>query len=153
MIELSGFSKSIVASVIRLISKQKGQFSPSSCLAILTYGGVSLFVVVFTVYPFAADVPADDIPKHLIPGPMRWAPSPSPWIRSREHRKCGTSFRRRSSTRRPQPPLGSALSGSFSFSFIGLAYLEWRRHRAFVKGEGYAENHITEPEPVSEEAL
>src|SRR5262249_59688562 len=37
--------------------------------AILTYGGVSLFVVVFAVYPFAAEMfRQGDIPKRLIPG-------------------------------------------------------------------------------------
>jgi H+/gluconate symporter-like permease len=36
--------------------------------AILTYGGVSLFVVVFAVYPFAAEMfRQGDIPKRLIP--------------------------------------------------------------------------------------
>ena len=35
----------------------------------LTYGGVSLFVVVFAVYPFAAEMfRQGDIPKRLIPG-------------------------------------------------------------------------------------
>ena len=35
----------------------------------LTYGGVSLFVVVFAVYPFAAEMfRRSDIPKRLIPG-------------------------------------------------------------------------------------
>ena len=35
----------------------------------LTYGGVSLFVVVFAVYPFAAEMfRRGDIPKRLIPG-------------------------------------------------------------------------------------
>ncbi len=39
-----------------------------SC-AILTYGGVSLFVVVFAVYPFAAALYREaNIPKRLIPG-------------------------------------------------------------------------------------
>ena len=37
--------------------------------AILTYGGVSLFVVVFAAYPFAAEMfRQSDIPKRLIPG-------------------------------------------------------------------------------------
>ncbi len=37
--------------------------------AVLTYGGVSLFVVVFAAYPFAAEMfRAGDIPKRLIPG-------------------------------------------------------------------------------------
>ena len=37
--------------------------------ALLTYGGVSLFVVVFAVYPFAAELfRQGNIPKRLIPG-------------------------------------------------------------------------------------
>jgi H+/gluconate symporter-like permease len=37
--------------------------------AVLTYGGVSLFVVVFAVYPFAAEMfRQGGIPKRLIPG-------------------------------------------------------------------------------------
>src|SRR6185369_13812051 len=37
--------------------------------AILTYGGVSLFVVVFAAYPFAAEMfRQGNIPKRLIPG-------------------------------------------------------------------------------------
>jgi H+/gluconate symporter-like permease len=37
--------------------------------AVLTYGGVSLFVVVFAVYPFAAEMfRQSEIPKRLIPG-------------------------------------------------------------------------------------
>src|SRR4029079_5457645 len=36
---------------------------------VLTYGGVSLFVVVFAVYPFAAEMfRQGGIPKRLIPG-------------------------------------------------------------------------------------
>jgi H+/gluconate symporter-like permease len=37
--------------------------------ALLTYGGVSLFVVVFAVYPFAAELyRQSNIPKRLMPG-------------------------------------------------------------------------------------
>jgi len=50
-----------------------------SC-GILTYGGVSLFVVAFAVYPFAAVIFREAaIPKRLIPGAIPWAPSPLRW--------------------------------------------------------------------------
>src|SRR6185436_5569093 len=43
-------------------------FSIVVVCAILTYGGVSLFVVVFAVYPFAAEMfRQSNIPKRLIP--------------------------------------------------------------------------------------
>ena len=69
VIELSGFSTSIVAAVIRLLGPQRAMMSIVIVCALLTYGGVSLFVVVFAVYPFAAEMfRRSQIPKRLIPG-------------------------------------------------------------------------------------
>lgn len=69
VIELSGFSKSIVASVIKLLGAERAMLAIVVVCAILTYGGVSLFVVVFAVYPFAAEMfRQSGIPKRLIPG-------------------------------------------------------------------------------------
>ena len=69
LIELSGFSQSIAASVIRLVGEQRAILSIVLVCALLTYGGVSLFVVVFAVYPFAAEMfRRAAIPKRLVPG-------------------------------------------------------------------------------------
>src|SRR5690606_22958215 len=69
VIELSGFSKSIVAVTIRVVGAQRAILSIVLVCALLTYGGVSLFVVVFAVYPFAAELfRQGNIPKRLIPG-------------------------------------------------------------------------------------
>ena len=69
LIELSGFSQSIAAAVIRLIGQQRAILAIVMVCALLTYGGVSLFVVVFAVYPFAAEMfRRANIPKRLIPG-------------------------------------------------------------------------------------
>ena len=68
VIELSGFSKSIVSAVIGVLGRERAVLSIVVVCAILTYGGVSLFVVVFAVYPFAAEMfRQSDIPKRLIP--------------------------------------------------------------------------------------
>src|SRR5690348_73009 len=56
VIELSGFSRSIVAAVIKIVGRSRAMLSIVLVCAILTYGGVSLFVVVFAVYPFAAEM-------------------------------------------------------------------------------------------------
>ena len=67
-IELSGFSKSIVAAVIGVLGRERAVLSIVVVCAILTYGGVSLFVVVFAVYPFAAEMfRQSGIPKRLMP--------------------------------------------------------------------------------------
>src|SRR3990167_8700213 len=69
VIELSGFSKSIVAATIRIVGAQRAMLSIVLVCALLTYGGVSLFVVVLAVYPFAAELfRQSDIPKRLVPG-------------------------------------------------------------------------------------
>jgi hypothetical protein len=68
VIELSGFSKSIVSAVIGVLGRERAVLSIVVVCAILTYGGVSLFVVVFAVYPFAAEMfRQGDIPKRPHP--------------------------------------------------------------------------------------
>ncbi|WP_343214441.1 hypothetical protein [Dokdonella sp.] len=104
LIEISGFSKSIVAAVIRLFGPQRAMLSIVVVCALLTYGGSVLFVVVFAVYPFAAELfRQSDIPKRLIPGTIALAHSPSPWMRCRAHRRSRTSFRPPSSAPMPGP--------------------------------------------------
>lgn len=69
VIELSGFSKSIVTAIIALVGRERAILCIVLVCAVLTYGGVSLFVVVFAVYPFAAEMfRQGGIPKRLIPG-------------------------------------------------------------------------------------
>ena len=63
-----GLSKAIVSATIRG-SAPRGRCFRRRGVRLLTYGGVSLFVVVFAVYPFAAELfRQSDIPKRLIPG-------------------------------------------------------------------------------------
>ena len=67
LIELSGFAHSIVRA-IWLVGPNKAILSVVLVCAVLTYGGVSLFVVVFAVYPFAAELYRKAaIPKRLLP--------------------------------------------------------------------------------------
>ena len=69
LIEISGFAKSIVRAVIGILGEKSAIFSIVVVCALLTYFGVSLFVVVFAVYPFAAEMfRQGNIPKRLIPG-------------------------------------------------------------------------------------
>lgn len=154
VIELSGFSKSIVSAVIKLVGRQRAMLSIVVVCAILTYGGVSLFVVVFAVYPFAAEMfRQSDIPKRLIPGTialgaftftMDSLPG-SPQIQN----IIPTTFFK--TTTYAAPWLG--VIGSIFILILGLSYLEWRRRAAAAKGEGYGTGHHNEPEPVSEENL
>ena len=147
VIELSGFSKAIVTSVIKLIGAQRTILSIVAVCSVLTYGGVSLFVVVFAVYPFAAEMfKLGDIPKRLIPGTialgsftftMDSLPG-TPQIQN----IIPTSFFK--TTIYAAPRLGSI--GALFILLAGLLYLDWRRRQALVAGEGYGANPLNEPE-------
>ena len=154
LIELSGFSKSIVSSVITIVGRERAMLSIVLVCALLTYGGVSLFVVVFAVYPFAAEMfRQSDIPKRLIPGTIALgaftftmdALPGSPQI---QNIIPSTFFKTNGWA---APWLG--VVGSIFILAVGLAYLGWRRRRAAQAGEGYGTNLVNEPEPFTQEKL
>ena len=131
LIEMSGFSKAIVAGTIGLVGRGRAMLSIVLVCALLTYGGVSLFVVVFAVYPFAAELFRQaDIPKRLIPGTIALgaftftmdALPGTPQIQN----IIPTSFF--GTTAWAAPWLGT-LGAVFILS-VGLAYLESRRRQS-----------------------
>ncbi len=146
-IELSGFSKSIVTLVIKLVGTERAIFSIVVVCSILTYGGVSLFVVVFAVYPFAAEMfRRGNIPKRLIPGTIALgaftftmdALPGTPQIQN----IIPTCFFK--TTIYAAPWLG--IVGSVFILATGLTYLNWRRRQASASGEGYGVNLLDEPQ-------
>lgn len=154
VIELSGFSKSIVSSVIRIIGRERSIFSIVTVCALLTYGGVSLFVVVFAVYPFAAEIfKQSNIPKRLIPGTIAlgafaFTMDALPGTPQIQNIIPTTFF---NTTIYAAPWLG--MIGAVFIAVSGLIYLEWRRRQAAAKGEGYGTNLVNEPESVENEKL
>jgi H+/gluconate symporter-like permease len=154
VIELSGFSKSIVAAVIGLLGRDRAALSIVVVCSILTYGGVSLFVVVFAVYPFAAEMfRQSDIPKRLIPctialGAFSFTMDALPGTPQIQN-IIPTSFFQ--TTTWAAPWLG--LIGSVFVLVAGLAYIESRRKAAANAGEGYGKELFNEPEPFEAEAL
>ena len=154
VIELSGFSKSIVSAVIGILGKGRAVLSIVVVCAILTYGGVSLFVVVFAVYPFAAEMfRQGDIPKRLIPctialGAFSFTMDALPGTPQIQNIIPTTFF---NTTTWAAPILG--LVGSIFVFAVGLFYIENRRHAAHKNGEGYGTNLVNEPEPFEEKEL
>jgi H+/gluconate symporter-like permease len=154
VIELSGFSKSIVSAVIRIVGRERAMLSIVLVCAILTYGGVSLFVVVFAVYPFAAEMfKQGGIPKRLIPGTIAlgaftFTMDSLPGTPQIQNIIPTTFF---NTNTWAAPWLG--VIGAIFILLLGLAYLNWRRRQAAARGEGYGEGHQNEPEPFADEAL
>ncbi len=154
VIELSGFSKAIVAAVIKLLGKGRAVLSIVVVCAILTYGGVSLFVVVFAVYPFAAEMfRQSDIPKRLIPctvalGAFSFTMDALPGTPQIQNIIPTTFFQ---TTTWAAPLMG--LVGSIFVLVVGLAYIESCRKAAAKAGEGYGTELLNEPEPFEAEVL
>ncbi|WP_298674874.1 GntP family permease [uncultured Megasphaera sp.] len=68
VMEETGMARSIAMETIKLIGKDKAVFAVVFACMILCYGGISMFVCAFAVYPFAAALFREaDIPKRLIP--------------------------------------------------------------------------------------
>src|SRR5262252_8024928 len=154
VIELAGFSKSIVAAVIRLVGRERAILSIVLVCAVLTYGGVSLFVVVFAVYPFAAEMfRLGDIPKRLIPGTIAlgaftFTMDSLPGTPQIQNIIPTTFFK---TTTWAAPWLG--LIGSAFILVCGLLYIESRRRVAQARGEGYGTELRNEPEPFEDKNL
>jgi H+/gluconate symporter-like permease len=154
VIELSGFSKSIVSAVIKVVGRERAMLSIVLVCALLTYGGVSLFVVVFAVYPFAAEMfRQSDIPKRLIPGTIAlgaftFTMDALPGTPQIQNIIPSTFFKTNGWA---APWLGVA--GAIFILAVGLAYLGWRRKQAAAAGEGYGTDLVNEPEPFGEEKL
>jgi len=154
VIELSGFSEAIVHAAIRYIGRSRANAVIVAVCALLTYGGVSLFVVVFAVYPFAAELyRQSDIPKRLMPGAIAlgafsFTMDSLPGTPQIQNIIPTTFFK---TTAWAAPALG--VIGSLFIVVVGLSYLEWRRRSAMAKGEGYGTSLLNEPEHVKTEQL
>ncbi|EBZ1028179.1 GntP family permease [Salmonella enterica subsp. enterica serovar Muenchen] len=146
-IELSGFSRSIVAAAIHILGRRHAIPVIVLVCVLLTYGGVSLFVVAFAVYPFAAELfRQSNIPKRLIPATVALgafsvtidALPGTPQIQN----IIPTSFFGTNAWAAPW--LG--LIGSLFIILVGLIWLERQRRKAQARNEGYGTELLNEPE-------
>lgn len=154
LIELSGFSRSIVAAAIRLLGTRQAMLVIVLVCALLTYGGVSLFVVVFAVYPFAAEMfRQSNIPKRLIPatialGAFSFTMDALPGTPQIQNIIPSTFF---NTTAWAAPWLG--LIGTVFVFCTGMLYLARQRNKAQRAGEGYGTELRNEPETADNLAL
>lgn len=146
LIEVSGAARSIVSGITRAMGPDRAILAISLVGMILTYGGVSVFVVVFATYPFAAEMfRRSDIPKRLVPATIAFsaftitmdALPGTPQIQN----IIPTTFFRTDAYAAPYLSIAAA-----AFTFLScFAYLEWQRRRAKARGEGYGTGHRNEP--------
>ncbi|WHY86917.1 GntP family permease [Neobacillus novalis] len=138
VVEMSGIAESIAKTIVRLLGAKRAMLTIVLLGAILTYSGVSLFVAVFAIYPFAAQMFREaNIPKRLIPGTIALgaftftmdALPGTPQIQN----VIPIAFFKTDIY--AAPVLG--IIGAIFVLGLGLLYLETRRKKAAKAGEGY----------------
>ncbi len=148
LMEDTGMAKSIARQIVKSLGHDRAIFAVVLSCAVLTYGGVSLFVVAFAVYPLGAALFREsNIPKRLIPGciglgaftfTMTMLPG-TPQIQN----VIPAGFY---GTTTWAAPLLGITAAAIQFT-AGMFWLEHRRKKAQAGGEGYGEHTVNEPEP------
>lgn len=153
----SGSALSISESLVTKLGKKQAVLSIVMACAILTYGGVSLFVVGFAVYPIAAALFRElDIPKRLIPGAIALgaltftmtALPGTPAIQN----AIPMPFFKTDSFAAP----GLGVIGGLIMLIGGMIWLNYRTRTAMNAGEGYGQHHhdkLAVIEPSSKPSL
>jgi H+/gluconate symporter-like permease len=146
LIEISGFAHAIIERAVRFAGPDKAIAAIVLVCALLTYGGVSLFVVVFAVYPFGAELfRRAEIPKRLLPatialGAFTFTMDALPGSPQVQNLIPAAFFH---TDAWAAPRMG--IAGALFVLILGLLYLERRRRAAEKAGEGYGAVHRNEP--------
>jgi H+/gluconate symporter-like permease len=142
----SGAAKSIAHFVIAKLGPGRAIVSVVLCCGVLTYGGVSLFVVAFAIFPVAAALFRDaGIPKRLIPGTLAlgaftFTMSALPGTPAIQNAIPMPFF---GTTAFAAPGLG-IISGIIMFG-LGTVWLSHRSAKARSAGEGYGAHEDSLP--------
>lgn len=151
LMETSGAAGTIAAAIARALGPKHSMLAVVLAGAVLTYGGVSLFVVAFAVYPFAAALFREaDIPKRLIPATIALgaftftmdALPGSPQIQN----LIPTRYFKTDAYAAP----GLGIIGAIIIFVFGMVWLNRRRAKLLAAGEGYGSNHRNEPEATDD---
>lgn len=144
----SGSAKSIARSVSAWLGPERSIVSVVLVCGVLTYGGVSAFVVAFAIFPVAAALfRSADIPKRLIPGTIAlgaftFTMSALPGTPAIQNAIPMPFF---GTTAFSAPGLG--IIAAIIMFFLGMAWLSRRAARARAAGEGYGEHADSLPSP------
>ena len=137
----SGAATAIANTVVKKLGASKAILSVILVCAILTYGGVSLFVVAFAIYPIAKDLfKAADIPKRLIPaaialGSFTFTMTALPGTPAIQNAIPIPYY----NTNVFAAPILGIIGGSIMF-FCGWLWLQSRARKANTAGEGYGQH-------------
>ena len=141
LMEATGAARAIAEGIVARLGGERALIAVVLACAVLTYGGVSLFVVAFAVYPIAAELfRAASIPKRLIPaaialGAFTFTMTALPGTPAIQNAIPMPYF---GTTPFAAPGLG--VIGGVVMLGLGLAWLLWRAARARGAGEHYGDD-------------
>lgn len=137
VMEASGAADSVAVWIVKKLGARHAVIAVVTACAVLTYGGVSLFVVAFSVYPMAlslfrvADVPRRFIPAALALGSVTFtmtsagSPEIQNWIPTKF---LGTT---------PYAGWEVSLVVAIMMAVVGHVWLSWLVRRAVAAGEHF----------------
>lgn len=141
----SGAAASVARGLIRAMGKQHAMWAVIITCSLLTYGGVSAWVVVFTSYPLGRALFREaNIPKRLLPGAIATGAIGAPMVAFPGSMQVHNAM--------PMPYFGTTLyaapilgiiSGTLML-VISWMWLDRRARQAAAAGEGYGEHVLAE---------
>jgi len=148
----SGSAKAIALAIIKLVGQKHSALAIVLSCALLTYGGISVFVVAFAVYPLAAALFKEaDIPKQFIPatialGGATFTMTCLPGTNQIHNIIPGSFF----GTTIYAAPLVGIVAGS-AIMVAGMAWINFRIKNTIK--QGYGTGHTNEPEQANDDEL
>ena len=143
----SGGAVSLTKAVVKLVGRDKAIFASVLCGGVLAYGGISGFVIIFSMYPIVlglfkeADITRRLIPATIMTGAFTFAMSAMPGTPTIQNLIPTEYF---GTTATAAPVIGIVCT---IIMFVGpVLWLSWRAKKFRAAGEGY-----DEPDEMPEE--
>lgn len=143
----SGSAKTIAMTIIKFVGEKHSALAIVMSCALLTYGGISVFVVAFAVYPLAAalfkeaDIPKRFVPATLVLGSATFTMTCLPGTNQIHNIIPGSFF----GTNIYAAPIVGLVGGLVVLLF-GMLWINYRINSN--SQESYGDNHSNEPEHI-----
>lgn len=151
IMEEGGLATAVAAKIVSALGAERAILAVLIGCGTLTYGGLSVFVVAFVMYPFSAILFRQaGIPKRLLPATL-WmgiftyamiALPGTPQIQN----VIPTAFFGTTTW----AGMATGLIGAVAYFILGWSWISYRHKKLAARGEGYGTHTLNEPEPILE---
>ncbi|MDR2179182.1 MAG: GntP family permease [Synergistaceae bacterium] len=141
VMDMTGSARSLAEALVKLIGSKRAVLAVTLPCLLMTYGGISLFVVVFVIYPMGyAIYRAANLPRTLLPGAIAFGAfgitmtsvPGTPQIQNLIPMQFyGTT---------PMAAPLMSIVGMVVIGIPGYLWLEWRARKAIKEGRGFVED-------------